>query len=814
MAVALFTVFFVGGAFATVTGSPSNFESLDALNNATPPLHDGNMTVDTANSADWNCFANGKSTGFTASGTTVSTGSGSCNSNIDYSAALAKTDLAATTSDDSWVNGTKMDTACAPVGTNKNPPKDDFTNIASYSEQDSSKHTFLYGATIRVAPNGNASENVELNQVAGTTACPITRTFGDHLLAFDYLNGGGTLNLHVLTWIDNSVPGTSNIAGGNNGTCIIKTDSMPCWGANVITPNSTTFEGDVNQSAITAAKNGISGQALVAGEFAEFGVNLTTALGQNTNTCNTTSQIDWESRSSGSSFSSNPEDLAIEHKSVSNCGRIIIRKVTAPNPDPNDSSFSYSDNIASSSDTFSLKNGESKDFGSSILAGSYNVNETPDSGYTLSNIDCSASSTGNGSSVTYGTSDGSFQAADTKVNINLKPGDTIDCTYTNTLNSATLTTQQGTATGTVFPGTSVTDTATVTGSTSTYPDSSVPVKFFLCGPVTGLTGCASGDSTRIPVTPDGTLSSTATNGKSTATSAAVNTSGKPLAAGTYCFGATWAGDATYPGALSDDGTNECFTVSQIGTTTTTTPSPTGGTTTYGDKTVTDHAVVEAVADGGGIPTGTVTFTICSPSQMTALTESTCATGGTQVGSAVTLGSVDGGLLHPSASADSSAFTNGGSGVNQVGTWCWRAVYSPSGTNGNNYTGSHDSSVGECFTVTDTTNSSSTQIWYPNDSGSVSAAGAENISGTLTLQLYTGGTCQAGNEVSGQSYTSGDQTNKATITVASKTAGVPQTSYGVSTNATVSWKVVFTSDNTALIGNSSHCESSSIANLQN
>src|SRR5262249_55826757 len=69
---------------------------------------------------------------------------------------------------------------------------------------------------------------------------------------------------------------------------------------------------------------------LPAGEFAEFGVDLTTALNQDPNACNTTSQITWESRSSGSSFSSNPEDISIEKKTVSNCGSITIIKNTDP----------------------------------------------------------------------------------------------------------------------------------------------------------------------------------------------------------------------------------------------------------------------------------------------------------------------------------------------------------------------------------------------------------------------------------------------------------------------------------------------------
>jgi hypothetical protein len=127
----------------------------------------------------------------------------------------------------------KQDSPCPAINTNKNPPKDDFTDVASFNETNLNssspqfKHTFLDGATIRVAANGNASENIELNQGTNGT-CPGTtnqleRSKGDKLIAIDYLNGGTNVNFHVLTWIvDNSDP--------NNATCFVKTDSAPCWG--------------------------------------------------------------------------------------------------------------------------------------------------------------------------------------------------------------------------------------------------------------------------------------------------------------------------------------------------------------------------------------------------------------------------------------------------------------------------------------------------------------------------------------------------------------------------------------------------------
>jgi hypothetical protein len=238
-----------------------------------------------------------------------------------------------------------------------------------------------------------------------------------------------------------------------------------------------------------------------------------------------------------------------------------------------------------------------------------------------------------------------------------------------------------------------------------------------------------------------------------------------------------------------------------------------GNVTYGDQTIYDHAVVQALTSGDGTPTGTVTFTLCSPSDLAAANlgqgESSCVTGGTQVGSAVTLGAALGDTP-PDAAADSAAYTNSGNGVNQLGKWCWRAVFTPSGTNGNNYTGSSDTSVGECFTVVDTTTSSSAQTWYPEDSASVSADHGATVSGTLTIQLYTGDNCGAtsGGVVSGINYSSGAKTNQSSITVSSN----GQTTFGVDSAhaGSFSWLVTFTAASGSFVSGSTHCEKSTLS----
>lgn len=496
MAVVVFGVFYVAGAGAVLSASPSQFES----NDGNLVLH-GNTTASGLNgNADWNCFIG-------HDGFQSGTANSACSSSLKTANAVTETDLFNTTADDSWNNGTKMDQAqCPAVVTNKNPAKDDFTNVATYNETDSStKHLFLYGATIRFASNGNASENVELNQVSSTTtpACsgPIARTAGDKLLAFDYLNGGTNLNLHALTWIDSSNPAAGQDPG-NSGKCIIKTDVMPCWGATVITPDPTKYEGEANQAPIAAADNGMSGTDLVTGQFAEFGVDLTGVLGLSTTSCSTFAQAVWESRSSGSSFSSNPEDISIENNTITNCGRIKIIKRTSPR-DLNQS-FSYTSNIpnptgtvtSSSSPYCLLDNTPSaftlNDSGTgdttgntedcqNVFNGTYAVTEGADpSGFTFTSVTCSGGETGTTTTST----------TNRTATIVLAPSDTATCIYVNTQDTATLVTTASN-TGTVTPGQAVHDSATVTGTNAAKPPSG-SVSFSLCGPLSSASVCGSG----------------------------------------------------------------------------------------------------------------------------------------------------------------------------------------------------------------------------------------------------------------------------------------------------------------------------------
>jgi hypothetical protein len=159
---------------------------------------------------------------------------------------------------------------------------------------------------------------------------------------------------------------------------------------------------------------------------------------------------------------------------------------------------------------------------------------------------------------------------------------------------ATLSTQVSDA-GPVAPGTPVNDTLTVTSSNAAQTATGT-VTWFLCGPI--ATGACDG-VTNVGLN-IGTSSLSGSGGTATAVSPDVN-SPTGLAPGRYCFRAEWPGDENFTdGPYSEfggeTGTNECFTVkdtSSISTTQNWLPNDSAHVTT----------------GSGAAASGTVTFTL-------------------------------------------------------------------------------------------------------------------------------------------------------------------------------------------------------------
>jgi hypothetical protein len=270
-------------------------------------------------------------------------------------------------------------------------------------------------AFARSGPNLNVSfkesglgDNLNITSVASA----------DGTAVYACINGGGnTPTITIRRWVA-------------SGACEISSDSAPCWGpasTDLITAGFAEAKVDFTTFPVqdTVAP---TTESLGQSEFGEAGIDLTGAGVFSPTQCTSFGQAQGLSRSSGNSGTAAMEDLVGPGKfTIANCGQIIMRKVTAPSPDPTNTSFSYSTTGGLNPASFQLVNGAKQDYGNLVQAGSYSVTEaSPGPNFVLTGLDCSASSTTHGSTASTDTSTRT-------VSITLKALDTIDCTYTNTL---------------------------------------------------------------------------------------------------------------------------------------------------------------------------------------------------------------------------------------------------------------------------------------------------------------------------------------------------------------------------------------------
>jgi hypothetical protein len=379
---------------------------------------DGNLAPEAPINFDWNSFAPTTWTG-TAPFRTSST-------NVSGWAFTGLEDAQATNSDTGFAGGTKQDNDCASVGTAKAPNKDDLKRIYVASNTVGGD-VFLELAWVRIPQNTtspSAHIGFEFNQ--GDTACPagsdglVRRTAGDMLIVYDFEGGAtDTPTITLRRWV-------------TSGTCEVGSSSPPCWGPATDLTALGFAEAKVNtfgsvSDAIAPSPPALP-QTLGTSEFGEAGINLTDAGVFSSDVCTAFGKTYAVSRSSGNSGTAQMKDLVGPGNiNITNCGNVIIHKVTDPSPDATDTTFDYTTTGGLDPATFSLKDGETFDYGSDVFAGSYSVTETdPSPNFVLTDLDCSASDLSHGSTVTenVGTRTASFD---------LKPLDTIECTYTNTL---------------------------------------------------------------------------------------------------------------------------------------------------------------------------------------------------------------------------------------------------------------------------------------------------------------------------------------------------------------------------------------------
>jgi hypothetical protein len=238
-----------------------------------------------------------------------------------------------------------------------------------------------------------------------------------------------------------------------------------------------------------------------------------------------------------------------------------------------------------------------------------------------------------------------------------------------------------------------------------------------------------------------------------------------------------------PGATLHDFARSSF--EQCGATFATEPS---STSIILGNSITDTATVTVSGANPPAPTGNVTFYVCGPSDGL----SSCdPANGTPVGAVKDLANAtQSGFEY---SIESDPFT-----PTEPGDYCFAASWpGDSVYDDGPYV---DGSTVECFTVIALQPLIETaQSYYPNDSATITvAAGAGDLTGSVRFRLYANSTTCSGTAII-------DQTVQLPAGAGqSETVSTTNTSVAVSTSATLSWLVEFTSTNTGILNVTSAC----------
>src|SRR6266540_1945198 len=390
-----------------------------------------------------------------------------------------------------------------------------------------------------------------------TTTGPKTlvRTAGDLLITFDFTNGGGNPELGLLKWV----------TSGSTRQCFAS-NALPCWGNRVNLTQAGFAEGAVNAGTVTDPIANVSLDGL---EFGEAAINLTGAGVFPSGVCTAFGSAFLKSRSAASFPAEVKDFVAPQPVHISNCGKIIIRKVT----ENGDATFGYTTTGGLNPATFSLSNGQSRTYSDStqVQPGDYSVTEsTIPAGWTLKSLVCTATGTGT-----------SYSTSGATVSITMAPDGVVDCTYTNHIN--------------LHPSITTTLSATTIEVGGTVHDSAT---------LTGASADAGGTVTYTVYTNDTCTDNPQSAGTVTVTNGVVPDS-DPITfntAGDYYWQAVYSGDANNDPATSVC-TSEHLVVTKKAPSITTTLS---ATTIEVGGTVHDSATLTGATANAG---GTVTYTV-------------------------------------------------------------------------------------------------------------------------------------------------------------------------------------------------------------
>jgi hypothetical protein len=349
--------------------SPSTFEG-----------NDGNLVVNTAGNIDWATLID---TNTRPAGASYSAGQ----------------DLPSGTGDNSFGNGSKEDSVDVTVGDGSIPnSKSDLARFAVGSQIINNK-VFLYLAWSRENLSGTVNFDFELNKLAQpdlTTLGPkhLNRSIGDVLISYDFQGGSNTPTLTRRLWTGSQ------------------------WGPEGLL-SASFAEGQTNGSPVS--ENLLNPAVLrPAQQFGEASINLTDAGLIPPNACEGFTSAYVKGRSSSGGFTAALKDfIAPVPVTVTNCGILIVDKVTVPSGDP--TAFPFTESGPNSySKQYTLTDAQTPHQSIGLQVGTYSVSEAPvPANWVLTSSTCTG--TGN-----------------TPASISIVAGGTVTCTFTNTLQLGTI----------------------------------------------------------------------------------------------------------------------------------------------------------------------------------------------------------------------------------------------------------------------------------------------------------------------------------------------------------------------------------------
>jgi hypothetical protein len=315
-----------------------------------------------------------------------------------------RTDAATGTNDDSYAGGAKEDDACPGTTTGSIPNnKSDLLSFGAYVEPEVNGPGFLNLFWSRVnEPSGTTLMDFELNQSSTLCANGVNpvRTAGDLLIEYRIEQGGAVASIKVRTW------------------------SGSAWGLAVDLTAAALAAGTINSSPIPAADSDglISSGSISPRTFGEAQLDLDFVFDDES--CNSFGSAFLKSRASDSFTSQLKDFIRPVPVNITNCGKVIINKVTDPVSDPATTQFGYTKAFGtdpSTANTFTLGHGQNKTFTNVLFGSGYTVTEDSlPAGWDFASLDCSASTgvtlSTNGATVTF--------AIDNAADI-------LNCTYTN-----------------------------------------------------------------------------------------------------------------------------------------------------------------------------------------------------------------------------------------------------------------------------------------------------------------------------------------------------------------------------------------------